>query len=99
MEFYNEEVDSYVQEFATEKEMALKSPLGIAFVTLKTYTMSKEVYDSFKKSFFDFGHQVPESSLSPILKPNKWKVKFAPEPEDIYWENLSISGNFLKVKS
>ena len=42
--------------------------------------------------------QPPESSLSSILKPERWRVQFAAEPTDIYWENLSVSGFTLKIK-
>merc|ERR1719312_1336866 len=98
LEFYEEETAKYSQEFEKEKEKALKSPLGIAFVTFRTLAMSKEVYDAFKKSFFQFYPQPPESSLSSILKPERWRVQFATEPTDIYWENLSVSGYTLKVK-
>ena len=52
LEFYEEETAKYSEEFEKEKEKALKSPLGIAFVTFRTLAMSKEVYDAFRKSIF-----------------------------------------------
>ena len=92
LEFYEEETARYSEEFEKEKEKSLRSPLGIAFVTFKTLAMSKEVYDAFRRSVFQFRLTTPDSSLSSILKPEKWRVQFAPEPTDIYWENLSVSG-------
>ena len=92
LEFYEEETARYAEEFEKEKEKSLRSPLGIAFVTFKTLAMSKEVYDAFRRSVFQFRLTTPDSSLSSILKPEKWRVQFAPEPTDIYWENLSVSG-------
>jgi len=98
LEFYEEETARYAEEFEKEKEKSLRSPLGIAFVTFKTLAMSKEVYDAFRRSVFQFRLTTPDSSLSSILKPEKWRVQFAPEPTDIYWENLSVSGFQLKIK-
>ena len=30
----------------------------------------------------------PPSSVSELLEPGKWLVRYAPPPEDIYWENI-----------
>ena len=92
MEYYGDEKQRLLDEFEKEKTEALKNPLGIAFVTLKTYQMSKDIHDEFKKTIFTcWKARVPPSSLSSILKPENWNVSYAPVPEDIYWENLGSS--------
>ena len=92
IEYYGEEKQKLLDEFETEKNEALKNPLGIAFVTLKTYQMSKDVHDDFKKTIFTcWKARLPQTSLSGILKPENWNVSYAPVPEDIYWENLGSS--------
>ena len=37
MEYYGDEKQNLLDEFEKEKNEALKNPLGIAFVTFKTY--------------------------------------------------------------
>ena len=92
MEFYGEEKQKLIEELEKEKKEALKNPLGIAFVTLKSYQMAKDVHDSFKNTMFTcWKARAPKSSLSSILKPQNWNVSYAPVPDDIYWENLGSS--------
>ena len=99
MAFYGQEKQKLLEEFETEKEAALKNPLGIAFVTFKSYQMAKDVHDAFKTSLFTcWKARPPKSSLSSILKPQNWNVSYAPVSEDIYWENLG-SRRFLLIKS
>ena len=37
-------------------------------------------------------------SVSSLLKPEDWKVSFAPTPDDLYWENMSMSRRYLTLK-
>ena len=73
-EFYEQQVDELTQQFLDEREKSLKQPVGIVFVTFGSLNNSKEVYDSFKRSMLQCGYQPPMSSLSSILKPEKWEV-------------------------
>ena len=92
MDYYGEEKQRLLDEFEKEKNEALKNPLGIAFVTWKTYQMSKDIHDEFKSTIFTcWKARLPQSSLSSILKPQDWNVSYAPVPDDIYWENLGSS--------
>lgn len=43
--------------------------------------------------------QPPESSLSRLLQPYKWSVRYAPPPEDIYWENITNSHTLYVLKA
>lgn len=98
LEYYTKEESRLHDDFETEKAAALQEPLGIVFVTFKSVNMSKKIYDSHRRGFFTLNFQPPKSSLSKILKPHQWKVTFAPPPDDIYWENLSVSRRFLYLK-
>ena len=92
MEFYGEEKQKLLEKYEEEKNEALTTPLGIAFVTFKSYQMAKDVHDSFRTSMFTcWKARPPKSSLSSILKPQNWNVSYAPVPDDIYWENLGSS--------
>lgn len=74
LEYYTEQEAKLKSDFDSAKETALKTPLGIAFVTFESVNMAKEVYDSFQHSIFDVGFEPPESSSSRLLKIHQWKV-------------------------
>ena len=38
-------------------------------------------------------------SLSNLLEPGKWSVRYSPHPDDIYWENLSESQHLFVFKA
>lgn len=95
MEYYGGEYERLMALYENEKEASFKEPLGMAFVTFSSYNMSKEVHDAFKKSWYSCCNGAPDACLSTILQTSKWTVSYAPEPEDIYWENLGSSSFFL----
>jgi hypothetical protein len=39
------------------------------------------------------------SSLSSLIEPEKWSVRYAPPPEDIYWENITDSHTAYVMKA
>ena len=47
----------------------------------------------------NFSSPPPESSLSRLIEPRKWVVRYAPPPEDIYWENITDSHSFYVAKA
>ncbi len=50
-------------------------------------------------SIFFLRSSPKDSSLNKELRPATWEVRFAPPPEDIYWENLNRSNyRIIKVK-
>ena len=98
LEFYGEEKQKLLQDFETEKAVALKDPHGIAFVTFKSYQMARDIHDAFRTSIFTcWKARPPKSGLASLLKPENWYVSYAPVPEDIYWENLG-SSRFFWIK-
>lgn len=74
-----------------EKVTAYQDPQGIAFVSFQTDNMAEKV-------LADFGlackgsNSCPPSSVAKELNIIEWDVKYAPSPENIYWENLTKSG-------
>ncbi len=99
VEYYGQLETDLREEFDREQREALGSPLGIAFVTFRSVNMAKEVHDSFqRRSVLDWGFRPPASSSSAQLKVKDWKVSFAPTPDDLYWEHLSLESRFLLLK-
>ena len=100
-EYYTEKEEQLRAEVQKETEMAQHNPIGMAFVTFSNINHSKKVRDMHKrKSWYEFwrNHSPPMSPLSPSLRPERWRVTYAPLPGDIYWENLSDPRNWLLAK-
>ncbi|XP_050531559.1 calcium permeable stress-gated cation channel 1 isoform X2 [Daktulosphaira vitifoliae] len=77
-------------ELETEKESALKRPLGIAFITLTTIHAARLIYQDHVYKLSKCGrHNPPTSTVAGLLQPYRWRVTFAPPPDDIFWENLT----------
>ena len=75
---------------------ATKVPLGIAFVTFQNINHARQVLRDHKNSILSFKRTAPESKLA--MDPHKWRVWYAPLPNDIIWENLSNKRNWTIVK-
>ncbi|XP_014661822.1 PREDICTED: CSC1-like protein 2 [Priapulus caudatus] len=97
-EFYKAEEKQLIDACEAEKDAAFKDTLGIAFVTFQTDEMAHAVVQSYLGACGK-GSVAGTSSLSGELMSSQWEVKYAPSPEDIYWENLSSSPGSLAVKS
>lgn len=73
-------------QLEAEKESALKRPLGIAFVTMTTIHAARNVYQDHIYKLSKCGrHNPPTSSVAALLQPYRWRVTFAPSPDDIFW--------------
>jgi len=98
-EYYREKLKELQADFVRQRENSLHSPLGMAFITLTSINNAKLIFDDHKKNFLiNFSENQPLSTLSASMKPDKWKVWFAPPPKDIYWEHLSDKRNWLVLK-
>ncbi len=98
-EYYKHLEEELKLELNVRREESLGAPVGIAFVTFRSVNMAKEVHDSFqRRSILDWGFLPPQSLEAALLKVKDWKVTFAPTPDDLYWEHLSLDSRFLLLK-
>ena len=99
-EYYTEKEDQLRAEVEKETELAHHKPLGMAFVPFSSINHSKKVRDAHTEaSWWEFCRRSPPMSpLSPSLRPELWRVSYAPLPSDIYWKNLSDKRNWLTTK-
>ncbi len=72
--------------------------IGIAFVTFAQLSDAKQVNKDHHVRFHCISTP-PTSTLSNIIQPENWSVRFAPPPEDIYWENLTDTHRLFFVKA
>lgn len=96
VEYYQEQEQLLQEKIRLQKEIALKTKLGMAFVTFESINQARRVLRDHKFSLLAFRHSPPVSSVD--IKPSKWKVWYAPEPADIIWENLSDRREWLLIK-
>lgn len=89
IDFYLSKFNNYKDLVENEKVHAFRDPLGIAFVTFEERSSALIVKADFKKSCR--GHVPSPSTNSLELNVANWEVHNAPAPDNIYWENLSIS--------
>ena len=100
LSFYEKEMEKLKEQFDKEKEKALASPIGKAFVTFETHQMAKTVYDVFNgSSIFCLGPQLPKSTFPAEMdNPGNWNIRYAPPPDDMYWTALGGSRKYLLIK-
>ncbi|CAD5112595.1 DgyrCDS1808 [Dimorphilus gyrociliatus] len=89
IDYYSSKLEKYRDEVDSEKVHAFRDPLGIAFVTFEEENAALSVRNDFKRSCR--GHVPSPSTNSFELNVANWEVEHAPAPDNIYWENLSIS--------
>jgi len=100
-EYYTVKEDQLRAEVQKETDLAQHKPLGMAFVTFSSINHSKKVRDAHRRAawwHFWCKRNPPMSPLSPSLRPELWRVSYAPLPGDIYWENLSDQREWLTAK-
>ncbi|GFT95309.1 CSC1-like protein 2 [Nephila pilipes] len=90
LDYYAEEEHALATAVDRQRSVALLKPVGLAFVTLKTEEMAERIYKD-HQTRCHCSADPPSSSYSRQLNPYNWSVDFAPPPEDIFWENLSVS--------
>jgi len=96
--YYTDEERRLANLVETEKLQALKRPVGVAFVTFASNMQASKVRKDHRSSW-RCENNPGSSSLSVLLKPHKWSVDFAPRPDEINWQNLSIASRFWYLRS
>nr|KAG5698090.1 hypothetical protein BaRGS_031780 [Batillaria attramentaria] len=87
--FYLEEEAELQRACDEERETAYRDPIGIAFITLQSDLQAQRIRADFRANCKGT-HNPQMSSVYGELHVQDWQVRFAPSPENIYWENLSV---------
>uniref|UniRef100_A0AAR2KYZ9 Transmembrane protein 63B n=1 Tax=Pygocentrus nattereri TaxID=42514 RepID=A0AAR2KYZ9_PYGNA len=83
------------EEYKKEREKVNTKPLDMAFVTFQNEAMAAVILKDFNACQCQGCHcrREPKSSpFSSILQTYNWTVTYAPDPQNVYWEHLSIGG-------
>ena len=96
--FYKREEEAYMKMVDDEKARIRTKSIGIAFITFTHLADAKSVLKDHTAKCGCLTSP-PSSSLSNLLEPQKWAVRVAPPPEDIYWENLSETHSLFFVRA
>lgn len=93
IQHYEHQATEYGEKCEKEKELVERSPVGIAFVTFdRKYSAQRFVCAlNYYHGYLKYGCGFRCLSLGEDLDTFVWNVGFAPSPENIYWENLSVN--------
>ncbi|KAM9354316.1 CSC1-like protein 1 isoform 2-T2 [Pholidichthys leucotaenia] len=95
IEYYSNK-ENELKEKVTKMTKEQQHPLGIAFVKVKTKAMANNILKDFNAvdcSNSSCCEKKPQpSSKSKTLNVNKWKVRYSPRYQNIFWQNLSVQG-------
>ncbi|KAJ8246468.1 hypothetical protein GJAV_G00268160 [Gymnothorax javanicus] len=83
------------EEYRQEKEEVNKKPLGMAFVTFQNEAMTAIILKDFNACEWQgcYCRRDPKTSqLSDTLHVFNWNVSYAPDPQNVRWEHLSLGG-------
>ncbi|XP_061626977.1 CSC1-like protein 2 isoform X2 [Phyllopteryx taeniolatus] len=93
--FYTKREAKLKEEYRKEKEKVHTKPLGMAFVTFQNEAMTAIILKDFNACQVQGCHcrQEPRSSqFSEALHVHNWSVTYAPDPQNVRWEHLSLGG-------
>uniref|UniRef100_A0A7N6C5W4 Transmembrane protein 63B n=1 Tax=Anabas testudineus TaxID=64144 RepID=A0A7N6C5W4_ANATE len=93
--FYTKREAKLKEEYRKEKEKVHTKPLGMAFVTFQNEAMTAIILKDFNACQVQGCrcHQEPRSSqFSEVLHVYNWSVSYAPDPQNVRWEHLSLGG-------
>uniref|UniRef100_A0AAY4CS32 Transmembrane protein 63B n=1 Tax=Denticeps clupeoides TaxID=299321 RepID=A0AAY4CS32_9TELE len=95
VKYYTDMETRLRDELRREKVNINNKPLGMAFVTFQNESMATTILKDYNACKCHGCHcrRAPKSSqFSSILSTDNWTVAYAPDPQNIYWENLSVAG-------
>ena len=96
--FYKKEEQDYAAEVIREKARIRTKSIGIAFVTFDSKLSAQQMLSDHKGRCKCFSNPT-SSTLSNLLEPWNWSIRVAPDPADIYWENLNESHRLFFLKT
>ncbi|XP_013861432.1 CSC1-like protein 2 isoform X2 [Austrofundulus limnaeus] len=82
-------------EYRKEREKVNKKPLGMAFVTFQNEAITAIILKDFNACKFQgcqCRREPKNSQFSSRLNVHNWTVSYAPDPQNVYWEHLSVGG-------
>uniref|UniRef100_A0A8C5SIV5 Transmembrane protein 63B n=1 Tax=Laticauda laticaudata TaxID=8630 RepID=A0A8C5SIV5_LATLA len=97
IEYYTRLEEKLKEDYKKEKEKVNEKPLGMAFVTFHNEAITAIILKDFnacKCQGCKCRGEPKSSSCSESLHVSNWAVSYAPDPQNIYWEHLSIRGFF-----
>ncbi|KAK3802083.1 hypothetical protein RRG08_049973 [Elysia crispata] len=87
--FYQQEEAELKKACEEEKVTSYQKPLGISFISLASDSQAHKIHTDFRASCKGT-HNPQMSSMYQELGVQNWVMHFAPSPENICWENLSV---------
>ncbi|XP_028326726.1 CSC1-like protein 2 isoform X2 [Gouania willdenowi] len=93
--FYTKLEAKLKEEYRREKDKVHTKPLGMAFVTFHNEATTAIILKDFNACQVQGCrcHQQPRSSqVSDVLHVSNWNVTYAPDPQNVRWEHLSLGG-------
>uniref|UniRef100_A0A669C7M9 Transmembrane protein 63B n=1 Tax=Oreochromis niloticus TaxID=8128 RepID=A0A669C7M9_ORENI len=94
-DFYTRLEASLKEQCRKEREKINSKPLGMAFVTFEDEGTAAIILKDFNacKCHGCQCRREPKSSIfSGKLHTQKWTVAYAPDPQNVYWDHLSLGG-------
>uniref|UniRef100_A0A671YUK7 Transmembrane protein 63B n=1 Tax=Sparus aurata TaxID=8175 RepID=A0A671YUK7_SPAAU len=82
-------------EYRKEREKVNRKPLGMAFVTFQNESITATILKDFnacKCQGCQCRREPKCSQFSAKLHTHNWTVTYAPDPQNVYWEHLSVGG-------
>ncbi|XP_053234572.1 calcium permeable stress-gated cation channel 1 isoform X1 [Podarcis raffonei] len=89
-QYYGELEEKLTDEFNAERSRIALKRLDMAFVTFQDERMTATILKDYSRVWCRKHPQ--QSSVTTVVKSHCWGVSYAPAPNDIIWENLSVSG-------
>ncbi|TPP56419.1 Transmembrane protein 63B [Fasciola gigantica] len=92
IDYYTQESEDLRRKLDLEGARAVKTKIGIAFVTFHTRESAARVYMAYHPPWSSGClARPPTSALSPGLRSKSWTVQFAPTPSNIIWPSLAVT--------
>uniref|UniRef100_A0A665VQC8 Transmembrane protein 63Ba n=1 Tax=Echeneis naucrates TaxID=173247 RepID=A0A665VQC8_ECHNA len=95
VDYYKKLEEQLREDYRKEKEKVNRKPLGMAFVTFQNESITAIILKDFNACKCHGCHcrREPKSSqFSAKLHTHNWTVSYAPDPQNVYWEHLSVGG-------
>uniref|UniRef100_A0A8D3C8N3 Transmembrane protein 63B n=1 Tax=Scophthalmus maximus TaxID=52904 RepID=A0A8D3C8N3_SCOMX len=93
--YYTKLESQLKDDYRKEREKVNRKPLGMAFVTFQNESITAIISKDFNACKCQGCHcrREPKSSqFSAKLHTQNWTVSYAPDPQNVYWEHLSVGG-------